>query len=546
MSGRDEEAPSFLLTDMRVLLVDDDEDDAFLIRELVEEVEGGRYEIVWKPTFDEGIEAVRSEAFDACLVDNRLGDRSGLEFLQHARVEPDPPPCILLTGAATREVDVAAMRAGAADFLDKAELTPELLDRALRYSVRDRQASKSHQALLDERAARIEAEASNHAKSQFLAKLSHELRTPLTPALAILARLEQDEELSPRHRDALAVVRRNVEQEVYLIDDLLDITRIERGSFKLAYEPVALDDLLGRVIADQRRGLDAGKRLEVALELEASDHRMSADPHRLTQVFSNLVANAFKFTPDGGRVTVSTGDADGERLSVQVRDTGRGIAADELATIFGAFEQAPNRAEAQRRDSQQPGTRGRGARGLGLGLAIAKAFVEEHDGTLAARSEGLGKGACFEVVIPRHGAGGGRSIGSDSESGAAVEATAGDRSIAVRRVLLAEDHGDSRAALSELLGILGLEVIEAGSLADARRRATESDFDLLISDLDLGDGSGHELMQEVRREHDRPGIALSGFGTEADIERSHQAGFFAHLTKPIHLEDLKKVLASLR
>jgi signal transduction histidine kinase len=243
--------------------------------------------------------------------------------------------------------------------------------------------------LSDLEEARHEIEVQGAARERSLAVLIHELRMPLTPALLMARLLEDDASLSPQHRETAATIRRNVELESRLVNDLFDLTRIAYDKLELTLAEVDLAGKLREVLADfDRQVRDNG--LAVVLRLQADDHRVAADPVRLRQILWNLIHNALKFTPRDGRITIRSASAGPRRLALEVADTGIGIAPDLLQRIFLPFEQGA-------RDV----TRKFG--GLGLGLAVCKSLVEAHGGTLSARSEGPGKGAAFLLELPLAG-----------------------------------------------------------------------------------------------------------------------------------------------
>ncbi len=364
------------------------------------------------------------------------------------------------------------------------------------------------------------AEAMNAAKDQFLATLSHELRNPLTPVLAVLSSLESRDRLPHGLRGDVAMMRRNIELEARLIDDLLDLTRISRGKLELQRQEIDLRQVLEHAIQTCCGEEIAAGRLRVEVDL-ADDHRLWADASRLTQVFWNLLNNAVKFTPEGGAICVrSWTDAQGG-LAVEISDTGVGIDPEFLSRIFDAFEQG------------DAVTRRFG--GLGLGLAISKTIVEMHGGSLSARSDGTGRGAVFQVRLPLTTVPLEAAVpAGDPESS---EAAGPER----LRILLVEDHVDTATAMAELLGELGHEVAVAHSVAEALAVA-DARIDLVLSDLGLPDGNGLDLMRELSSRYGLKGIALSGYGMEEDLRRSREAGFERHLTKPINFQALQAVL----
>ncbi|HEV2856453.1 MAG TPA: PAS domain S-box protein [Thermoanaerobaculia bacterium] len=380
-----------------------------------------------------------------------------------------------------------------------------------------------------------EAKAANEAKDHFLATLSHELRTPLTPVLAVLSSLEADPRLAG-HAGEIAMIRRNVELEARLIDDLLDLTRVTRGKLELHRRETDARQVIEHAVATIGREIEE-RGLTLSVELLAEEHRLWADAPRLTQVFWNLLSNAVKFTPPGGKVTVRSwtemtepGRFGAPELAVEVRDTGIGIEPDVLPRIFDAFEQTGRRI-----------TRKFG--GLGLGLAVSRAIVDLHGGKLTAASEGPGRGAAFTVRLPLGG------IQEELEetgvwfprtrSGPGMAPGTAERPLSI---LLVEDHPDTAEAMADLLRLSGHQVTVAGSVASGLAAAEAGAFDLLLSDLGLPDGSGQDLMRELGRRYQLKGIALSGYGMEDDIRRSHEAGFARHLTKPVNRQALETTI----
>ena len=370
------------------------------------------------------------------------------------------------------------------------------------------------QAEAELRRAKEAAEEASAAKDQFLAVLSHELRTPLAPVLLTVSLMEHDAELPERFREDVQTIRRNVDMEARLIDDLLDLTRITRGLLQLDLQTCDVHLLIRA--AQDICCRDAGAPL--TLELAATHRFVRADPARLQQVFWNLLNNARKFTPVDGSIVVRTNDAPGGHIRIAVEDSGVGIAPDLLPRVFNAFEQGSTRRFG----------------GLGLGLAICKALAEVHGGTITAHSAGVGKGAQFIVELPVVAAElAARHVPPDDHA-----------TPPGLRIMLVEDHGPTARAMRKLLTSLGHRVSSAASLADARQALHGGTFDLLISDLGLPDGSGHDLMREVSRRGQVPvGIALSGYGMDEDLKRSAQAGFSAHLTKPVDLARLQSTIA---
>jgi signal transduction histidine kinase/ActR/RegA family two-component response regulator len=390
----------------------------------------------------------------------------------------------------------------------------------------------------------------NKEKDNFFAVLSHELRTPLTPALAAVAMLQDDKTLPPNVRAELEMIRRNIEVEARLIDDLLDINRIVRGKLDLHRQVVNVRSLLEHALHNYCAGAAAKKNIRVSTEITATETHVFADSSRLTQVFWNLLQNACKFTPEGGAINVrvyneyrriatnqpapsQTADGSLAELIVQIRDTGMGIRAETLPRIFNAFEQGAR-------------SRNRVFGGLGLGLSISRAIMEMHGGSITASSEGKDKGATFTIrlhtvkpVITGH-----------AERPPAVS----PEQIPTRPmcVLVVEDHLDTAEQFARLLRRSGHEVICARSIREAQKYAMMTPApdracasDILISDLDLPDGSGRDLMRNLGKRYPIRGIAISGHGMKEDIESSIAAGFSDHITKPVDWQELKTAIQKI-
>ena len=362
------------------------------------------------------------------------------------------------------------------------------------------------------------ARARDDAKDHFLAILSHELRTPLTPAVATLSD-DRLLSLAPAPLlQALHTVRRNLDLEVRLIDDLLDVTRISRNRLVVSREHVNIHD----VLRDVAQMLDHEIRqsgVYVTSKLDAPRPWVIGDARRLCQVFWNLLGNAIKFSRPGDTVTIaSSGEANGF-IRVTVTDTGAGMEEEVVRSINDRGENAAK-------------TPIQSATGLGLGLAICRGVVKAHGGTLRASSMGLGHGSRFIVRMPAEAA----SEPREQPLGPVDRAPHEPRP--TRRILLVEDHRDSADTLSQLLRLHDYHVSVARTMQEAIAVANQEVFDLVISDIRLPDGSGLDLMRRLQSNRPIRGIAISGFGTEQDQRRSREAGYETHLTKPLDFNRL--------
>ena len=386
---------------------------------------------------------------------------------------------------------------------------------------RERMVNESLLAHAEARYAKDEAERANCAKDDFLAILSHELRTPLTPVLMCATALEHEESIEPELRAQLSMIRRNVQLEARLIDDLLDLTKIARGTLQLVGSgSIDVHSLLGHtreIVENDARQ----KSVQLDFDLMASEHHVRGDATRLHQVFWNLVKNAIKFSMPGGRITVRTFNPVPGEFVLTVEDTGAGITSQTLPVIFRAFEQGETR-------------EARAAGGLGLGLAISKAIVEAHGGRIRAESAGPGLGAIFTIelaaVLP-------------FPTAAVAESELRSRTAPPHlRLLVIEDHEPTMMVLVRLLRRYGHDVFTAENVERALAVAAAHSFDLVISDLGLPDGNGIDLMRQLAKEYGLRGIALSGYGMPEDRAKTQQAGFLAHLVKPINFDQLQSAL----
>jgi len=384
-----------------------------------------------------------------------------------------------------------------------------------------REAIEERERLLaSEQAARQAAEEANRSKDRFLAMLSHELRTPLTPVLAGSRVLELIPDLPESARSSVRMIRRNVELEARLIDDLLDLTRVANGKLRLSLETVDVHEVIDSVLELFRSEIQV-KQQDVHVEKAAEHHYVLADRARLQQMLWNLIRNAAKFTPDGGHIYVRTRD---ERMQVQisVEDTGIGIEPEQIGKLFNAFEQG-----------NQNMTRQFG--GLGLGLAITRALTDVHGGTVTAQSPGAHCGATFTLLLP---------TAAKPVEEIVVAPPAAPHPEGVLTILLIEDHVDTAEVMAQLIRGLGHDVTVVGCVADALASTQASDFDLIVSDVGLPDGTGLDFIMAFREHSDAPAVALTGFGTDEDVRRCLAAGFTSHLTKPVNFTQLEQMIES--
>jgi signal transduction histidine kinase len=536
---------------VRALIVEDDADDFFLFSAVLRAVEGMEFSIARARTFDEGLAAITAGGYDVCFVDFRLGAHDGIELLKVAFKAGARGPFIILTGIGDHRTDVEAMRAGAADFLVKDRAKPDIVERAVRYALERERVSRELRAAREELEARVaertkelvtareaaerlyeDASQANRLKDEFLATLSHELRTPLNAITGYTELMLDGAYADPDElRSWLEVVHRNAHTQSRLIEDLLEVSRIITGKLRIQLELVDF----ARLVADAVHGFgklagEAGLDLTVALPDGALS--VLGDRVRLEQVVTNLVSNALKFTPRGGRVRVSLGRDSEKQLRLTVSDDGQGIDAAFLPYVFDRFRQE---------DGRLVRTHG----GLGLGLALVRHFVESHGGKVVAESSGPGLGATFTVTLPVEAA-------APAPPRAAPTAPALDsRRLAALRILVIDDSSDVRRFVSTVLRRSGGEPLTAASVAEARDLLATHDIDVILCDIGMPGESGYDFIRELRqgrigaRHASIPAAAFTAYAHEQEKQRGIEAGYDGYLTKPMQARSLVDAVAAL-
>ena len=369
-------------------------------------------------------------------------------------------------------------------------------------------------------AEKIAAQKAAKAKDDFLAALSHELRTPLTPALAAATYLvDNAAELPPEFVQDVQIIKRNVQLQARLIDDLLDLTRVTRGKLHLDLESCDAHTVIRDAIETASSAI-AAKKLKISTELNAKQHYILADCIRLQQVFWNLINNAVKFTSVGGQIAIRTFSDERDCFHFEIADNGIGIEPGRLASLFMPFEQADASV------SRQFG-------GLGLGLAICRHLVDLHQGTIEVESRGRSFGATFKVTLDTM---------SEEVAKTTLDSKGPKHPPKPLRILLVEDHQDTRHTLSRLLTHFGHQVVSADNIQKALEILASGPIDVLLCDIGLPDGTGYEVISRAGEKRPTKAVAITGFGTEDDIRRSREAGFDLHLVKPIDLHQLQTVL----
>ena len=374
----------------------------------------------------------------------------------------------------------------------------------------------------------------NQIKDEFLAIVSHELRTPLNPILGWAQLLATGRLNAEKQSMGIEIIQRNAKSQAQLIDDLLDVSRILRGKLNLQVTPVNLESIIKSALATVQLAAEA-KSIQIFSEFEANINQVSGDPGRLQQIVWNLVANAIKFTPEGGRVEIKLSLAEkptqitnNQFAQIQVIDTGQGIDSEFLPYVFDRFRQA-----------ESSTTRKFG--GLGLGLAIVRHLTELHGGTVAVTSPGEGQGATFSVKLPLMNI----PISKSSDS-KPIEAEP-DR-FSNLQVLVVEDEIDSRDILTFVLEQEGAQVTSVSSASEALKALDDFSFDLIISDIGMPEVDGYTLMRQIRKlpqGKDLPAIALSAYAGQVDREHSLNVGYQRHISKPIDIPQLIDIIMQL-
>ncbi len=374
---------------LRILLVEDDEDDYALTLSLLSDIRADGYELDWVRDYDSALNQATPDCYDICLLDYRLGAHDGVELMGELRSRGYTCPMILLTGQGDKEIDNLAMKAGASDYLVKGQINPDNLERSIRYAIQQKQIEAERIRTMLAEEARRQAEEANKAKDDFLAVLSHELRTPLNAMLGWVRLLRLDKQNEEMYDKALDAIERSAVVQTKFVEDLLDITRIVNGTLKIEQVPVDLRWVIGQAVDSMRPTADA-KKISIETEIDAPVGRVKGDPVRLQQVVNNLLSNAVKFTPEGGNVSVRL-DLTDHHARLSITDTGEGIPTEFLPHVFDRYRQA---------NDSTTGRKG----GLGLGLAIVSHIVERHHGRVYAESPGKDLGSTFIVLLPLMGA----------------------------------------------------------------------------------------------------------------------------------------------
>ncbi len=558
--------------DIKVLLIEDDEDDYVMTRDMLKASVRQKYDLQWMTNFKDGLEAVIQADYDICLLDFRLGGSTGMELLRQAVSSGCKAPIILFTGQVDHDTDIEAIKSGAADYLVKQQVTPLLLERAIYHAIERKQAqvrvrglneklerqnevlaeSRSTAVKLMEQAERARAEAertnrqleassmqanlmareslrANKAKSEFLANMSHEIRTPLN-AIIGFSDLLSDESLSEQQETYVNVISHAGVNLLGLINDILDFSKIEAGKLDTECVHCSLKELIESVDAFLRSEAER-KGLEFRITHDAEvPGRIYSDPTRVRQCMVNLIGNAIKFTDRGHvHIHLSLSESGGKHcIRFDVEDTGIGIAEDKLEIIFDSFSQANTST-----------TRNFG--GTGLGLAITKSLAELLEGSVSATSK-PGQGSVFSLVIPA-------GVDPTKESPLQLESkevrpTDHQEQSFTGRVLVAEDNPSNQMLIKIMLRNMGLDVCIVENGQEAVDLACDQHFDMIFMDMQMPVMNGYEAAAALRKKKMTvPIIALTANAMKGDAEKCIKAGCNEYLPKPVNRKNLEKVMA---
>ncbi|VUD58887.1 Autoinducer 2 sensor kinase/phosphatase LuxQ [Thalassocella blandensis] len=518
---------------IKLLLVEDDEDDFILTKDLLDEFMGDDYQLDWKKTVNEARKALYRNEHDLCLMDYQLGSEDGIQLLKEVSGVRFTGPIIMLTGLKDKKLDAMALKAGAVDYLVKANLTRDHLERAIRYAIARKEAQR-------ERDERLRAESASRAKSEFLAHLSHELRTPLTAILGYSDML-YGKVSDLEDKSYLQIIHQNGKHLLGLLNDVLDLSKIEAGKLEIEKGYVDLESfftdiyLLMNVKAED-------KNLEFQVNFNGENYpSIHTDPIRLRQVLINLIGNALKFTKEGEvKVDISTeqyrfssSEKAQECLTVCVSDTGIGIDNEKLSSIFQPFTQVSNA-----NDSFEPGT--------GLGLTISRELMLRMGGNLSVESE-VNKGSRFYCRLRLENQ---RDL---DKRALKVSHTQGDFRPQFDKcyegcVLVVDDLLDIRRLIGHIIATTGVEVIYAQNGVEAvemLQAASENSktIDMVLMDIQMPHMDGRTAATKMRAiGFDRPIVALTASSMKGDKEKCLEAGFSDFLGKPVETSRLYEVL----
>ncbi len=540
----DDSEPRSLMTYGRDILVVDDNDTNLIAVEAALAPLGRK--LVLARSGVEALARLLEQDFALIILDVAMPGMDGFETarLVRSRARNRATPIIFITGLSWQDEEILkGYELGAFDFMmkpvrpevlrAKASVFIELQERTLELHMKADELraaqNRAHERELTMQRKRFEAEVmerqmaqmadADRRKDEFLAILAHELRNPLQPLQTAVEVMEHEPD-KPVPERVRGIIKRQVAFIGRLVDDLLDVARFQTGKLELRREPISLDRIVEEAVGDMRVQADSRKHT-LAIEASKPAPRVHGDPVRLVQVICNLLSNAIKYTPSAGRITVEYG-TEGDHAFIRVRDTGKGIPADLVPRVFDMFVQ----------ERVTPD----GAGGLGLGLGLVKRLIELHGGTVKASSDGVGKGAMFEVKIPAY---------DENATAPAPKVIDTDPTLRPLKAVVCDDAADLRELVAELLRMKGHEVFVCEDGAAAIKVIADERPDVALIDIGLPEMDGYEVARRVRRAASEKRvrlIAMTGYGQAVDRQNAMQAGFDAHIVKPASADKIMRAL----
>jgi signal transduction histidine kinase len=540
--------------EIRILMIDDDKDDFMIVRDIIQDVVHHKYSIDWRPSYEEGLKSIAEKKHDVYLIDYRLGVKTGLDLVKRAIEIGCEAPLIILTGENNFEIDNLAMNAGAADYIVKAEISGQLLESSIRYAIANtnhkkemrelnsalekrvksrtisleetlNQLKKSQIELIEAKnkaeIAANKAELCSRSKTDFLSCMSHEIRTPLN-AIIGFTDVVFDTNLTKKQKEYLNAIKTSGNLLMVLINDILDLAKVEAGKMTFEYAPFNLSKSISEILQ-----LFETKIKETRLQLTfKSDPNIPefliGDSVRLNQIILNLISNAIKFTKKGSisiSIQMLNEDNGNVTLEFSVTDTGIGIPKNNLNKIFDKFQQATSET------SNRYG-------GTGLGLTIAKRLVELQGGTISVKSK-VDKGSTFSFIL-RY-----KKIKSKFETETkefVPKDLFGSPLIKNIKILVAEDESLNQLLISTLLEKFGFQIDIAGNGKIVLEKLKKNRYDIILMDLQMPEMNGFETTYHIRKSKNStiPIIALTANVTSTDVEKCRAAGMNDYVSKPIN------------
>lgn len=511
---------------INILLVEDSPVDVLLAKDALEDSQ--QFDVTVAERLGKALELLKKRAFDVLLLDLGLPDCQGLDTFIKLRQDNSSIPVIVMTAKNDNELALRAVREGAQDYLVKNQVQGEILPRSIRYAI-ERQRSEMRIASIAREVTerqRMEEKLrdADRRKDEFLAMLSHELRNPLASITMAVRLLSIQKNESQLQREARMSIERQAGQLTRLIDDLLEVSRIANGKLYLRKEPVALNGIVEHSVETVRPLLDQ-RRHELTLSLPKEVMWLDADAARLEQVIVNLLTNAAKYTPEGGKIWLTVEQNENECM-LRVRDNGIGIAAELLPHVFDMFTQAD-----QSLDRSQGG--------LGIGLALVRQIVELHGGRVEVSSN-LGQGSEFAMYLPM--------IEPPVPQSASAEQTITETVGTPLRVLIVDDNKEIAQMMGMLLMASGHDILTAHDGPAALEAASNFQPHIMLIDIGLPLMNGYEVAKKIRQQPLLKNVVLvaqTGYGRESDRQLSVEAGFDYHLVKPPDFSKLDQILTTV-